>query len=236
MPAVDSAIGKIICVINQISMKKKNKNYNTIDPESSNIFLSPSSVSTADRHLLNGHSGGLIWFTGLSGSGKSTLAHAVEEKLHRFCVHSYVLDGDNIRIGLNKDLGLSPEDRKENVRRIAEAAKLMVDAGLLVFAAFIASYNQSREYVRKLMDGWPYYEVYIKCSIEVCAKRDPKGLYKKARTGEIINMTGISAPYEEPKQPDLIIETDKLGLQQCVDEVIIFLLKQGLISSVSVQI
>ena len=236
MPAVDSATGKIICVINQISMKKKNKNYNTIDPESSNIFPSPSSVSTADRHLLNGHSGGLIWFTGLSGSGKSTLAHAVEEKLHSFCVHSYVLDGDNIRIGLNKDLGLSPEDRKENVRRIAEAAKLMVDAGLLVFAAFIAPYNQSREYVRKLMDGWSYYEVYIKCSIEVCAKRDPKGLYKKARTGEIINMTGISAPYEEPKQPDLIIETDKLGLQQCVDEVIIFLLKQGLISSVSVQI
>jgi adenylylsulfate kinase len=194
-----------------------------------NIFPSPSSVSTADRHLLNGHSGGLIWFTGLSGSGKSTLAHAVEEKLHSLCVRSYVLDGDNIRTGLNKDLGLSPEDRKENIRRIAEVAKLMVDAGLLVFAAFIAPYRQSREYVRKLMGGWPYYEVYVKCSVEVCAKRDPKGLYKKASEGKITNMTGISDPYEEPENPSLIIETDKLALQQCVDEVIGFLLKQGLI-------
>ena len=197
-----------------------------------NIFPSPSSVSTADRHLLNRHSGGLIWFTGLSGSGKSTLAHAVEEKLHSLCVRSYVLDGDNIRTGLNKDLGLSPEDRKENIRRIAEVAKLMADAGLLVFAAFIAPYKQSREYVRKLMADWPYFEVYVKCSIEECTKRDPKGLYKKAHAGEITNMTGISAPYEEPEHPDLIIDTDKLSLQQCVDEVISFLLKQNLISTV----
>ena len=196
---------------------------------SPNIFPSPSSVSTADRQLLNGHSGGLLWFTGLSGSGKSTLAHAIEEKLHSLCVRSYVLDGDNIRTGLNKNLGLSPEDRKENIRRIAEVAKLMVDAGLLVFAAFIAPYKQSREYVRKLMVGWPYYEVYVKCSVEACAKRDPKGLYKKARLGEINNMTGISAPYEEPEHPSLIIDTDKFNLQQCVDEVIRFLLKQGLI-------
>ena len=194
-----------------------------------NIFHSPSSVSIADRRFLNGHSGGLLWLTGLSGSGKSTLAHAVEEKLHSLCVRSYVLDGDNIRTGLNKDLSLTPEDRKENVRRIAETAKLMVDAGLLVFAAFITPYKQSREYVRKLMAGWPYYEVYIKCSVEMCAKRDPKGLYKKASTGEITNMTGISAPYEEPEHPSLIIETDKLGLQQCVDAVISFLLKHGLI-------
>ena len=194
-----------------------------------NIFPSPSSVSIADRRFLNGHSGGLLWFTGLSGSGKSTLAHAVEKKLHNLCVRSYVLDGDNIRTGLNKDLSLTPENRKENVRRIAEVAKLMVDAGLLVFTAFIAPYKQSREYVRKLMSGWSYYEVYIKCSVEICAKRDPKGLYKKAFTGEITNMTGISAPYEEPEHPSLIINTDKLGLQQCVDEVISFLLKQGLI-------
>jgi adenylylsulfate kinase len=196
-----------------------------------NIFPSPSSVSTADRYLLNRHSSGLIWFTGLSGSGKSTLTHAVEEKLYSFCVRSYVLDGDNIRTGLNKDLGLSPEDRKENIRRIAETAKLMVDAGLLVFAAFIAPYKQSREYVRKLMTDWPYYEIYLKCSIEKCKKRDPKGLYKKASASEITNMTGISAPFEKPEHPDLIIETDKLGLQQCVDEVIEFLLKQGLIST-----
>jgi adenylylsulfate kinase len=187
-----------------------------------NIFPSQSSVSTVDRHLLNGHSGGLIWFTGLSGSGKSTLAHAVEEKLHSLCVRSYVLDGDNI-------------DRKENIRRIAEVAKLMVDAGLLVFAAFITPYKRSREYVRKLMDSWPYFEVYVRCSVEVCARRDPKGLYKKAEQGEIINMTGISDPYEEPENPSLIIETDKLALQQCVDKVIKFLLKQSLISALSQQ-
>ena len=198
---------------------------------STNIFPSPSSVSTADRELLNGHSGGLLWFTGLSGSGKSTLAHAVEEKLHSLCVRSYVLDGDNIRTGLNKDLSLTPEDRKENVRRIAETAKLMVDAGLLVFAAFITPYKQSREYVRKLMAGWPYYEVYIKCSVEMCAKRDPKGLYKKAGTGEITNMTGISAPYEEPEHPSLIIDTDKLSLPQSVDKVIQFLIEKSLINS-----
>jgi adenylylsulfate kinase len=200
---------------------------------STNIFPSPSSVSIADRQFLNGHSGGLLWFTGLSGSGKSTLAHAVEKKLHSLCVRSYVLDGDNVRTGLNKNLGLSPEDRKENIRRIAEVAKLMVDAGLLVFAAFIAPYKQSREYVRKLMANWPYYEVYVKCSVEECAKRDPKGLYKKSKTGEITNMTGISAPYEEPEHPDLIIDTDKLSLQQCVDKIIRFLLKQNLISTVS---
>ena len=197
-----------------------------------NIFPSPSFVSTADRHLLNGHSGGLVWFTGLSGSGKSTLAHAVEEKLHSLCVRSYVLDGDNVRTGLNQDLGLSPEDRKETIRRIAEVAKIMVDAGLLVFAAFIAPYKQSREYVRKLMTEWPYYEIYIKCSIEECKKRDPKGLYKKAIHGEITNMTGISDPYEEPELPSLIIETDKLDLQECVDEAVAFLIEQKLISAV----
>ena len=198
-----------------------------------NIFPSPSSVSTTQRHQLNAHSGGLIWFTGLSGSGKSTLAHAVEEKLHTLCVRSYVLDGDNIRTGLNQDLGLSAEDRKENIRRIAEVAKIMVDAGLLVFAAFIAPYRQSREYVHKSLTDWPYYEVYVRCSIEVCAKRDPKGLYKKASQGKITNMTGISEPYEEPENPSLIIETDKLDLQQCVDTVIGFLLRQKLISTVS---
>jgi adenylylsulfate kinase len=196
-----------------------------------NIFPSPSSVSTNERHLLNGHSGGLLWFTGLSGSGKSTLAHAVEEKLHSLCVRSYVLDGDNIRTGLNKDLGLSPEHRKENIRRIAEVAKLMVDSGLLVFAAFIAPYEQSREYVRKLMTDWPYYEVYVKCSVEECKKRDPKGLYKKAHAGEIKNMTGISAPYEAPEHPSLTIKTDELNLQQCVEEVMGFLLKKKLINT-----
>jgi adenylylsulfate kinase len=195
-----------------------------------NIFQSPSFVSIRERHLLNGHSGALVWFTGLSGSGKSTLAHAVEKKLHALCVRSYVLDGDNIRSGLNKDLTLSPEDRKENVRRISEVAKLMVDAGLLIFASFIAPYKESREYVRSLMINWPYYEVYVKCNIEICAKRDPKGFYKKAKLGQITNMTGISDPYEEPENASLIIETDKFDLHQCVNDIIDFLVKKKLLT------
>ena len=188
------------------------------------------SILRADRHILNGHRSALLWFTGLSGSGKSTLAHAIEERLYQMGVRSYVLDGDNIRTGLNRDLGLSPEDRKENARRIAEAAKLMVDAGILVFAAFIAPYRESREFVRSLMLAFPFYECYIKCPLEMCEVRDPKGLYRKARQGEIDNMTGVSAPYEEPESPDLIIETDKYSLDECVALVINFLLEKKIVS------
>ncbi|HDZ03190.1 MAG TPA: adenylyl-sulfate kinase [Nitrospirae bacterium] len=195
-----------------------------------NIFPFESIIKSKDRHALNKHRSGLLWLTGLSGSGKSTLAHAVEARLHELNVRSYVLDGDNIRTGLNKDLGLNPEDRKENIRRIAEVAKILVDAGILVFASFIAPYRESREFVRKLMENWPYYECYIKCSLEVCELRDPKDLYKKARRGEITNMTGISAPYEESANPDLIIETDKLTLDQSVDLIVRYLVKNNLIS------
>jgi adenylylsulfate kinase len=186
-------------------------------------------VVCADRHSLNGHRSGLLLFTGLSGSGKSTLAHAVEARLFDMNIRSYVLDGDNIRCGLNRDLGLSPEDRKENIRRIAEVAKLMVDAGLLVFAAFIAPYRESRTFVRELMAGWPYFECYASCSLEVCELRDPKGLYKKARQGLIDNMTGISAPYEEPEGCDLVIRTDQLSLDESVDRVIQFFHRKGII-------
>ncbi len=195
-----------------------------------NIFPFESVIKVKDRHSLNKHRSGLIWFTGLSGSGKSTLAHAVEARLHDMKVRSYVLDGDNIRTGLNKDLGLDPEDRKENIRRIAEVSKILVDAGLLVFASFIAPYKESRRFVRELMTDWPYYECYVKCSLEVCEQRDPKGLYKRARAGEITNMTGISAPYEEPENPDIVIETDNLTLKQSVDLMIKFLVKLGIIS------
>jgi adenylylsulfate kinase len=170
-----------------------------------------------------------MWFTGLSGSGKSTLAHAVEENLFKMGVRSYVLDGDNVRRRLNQDLGLSPKDRKENIRRIAEVAKLMVDAGLLVFAAFIAPYRESREYVRELMSGWPYYECYVKCPLNECMKRDPKGLYKKALDHQIDNMTGISAPYEEPENPDLLIDTHRFSLEECTDQVIRFLIDQRIV-------
>ena len=196
-----------------------------------NIFPFKSSIKLKDRHSLNMHRSGLLWFTGLSGSGKSTLAHAVEAKLHEIGIRCYVLDGDNIRKGINKDLTLSPEDRKENNRRIAEIAKIMVDSGVLVFASFINPYKETRQYIRELMKNWPYFECYVKCAIEICEQRDPKGIYKKARAGEIKNMTGIHAPYEEPENPDLIIDTDKLTLDQSVDTVITFLHEQQIIYS-----
>ena len=186
-------------------------------------------ITQQDRNIMNAHKSGLIWFSGLSGSGKSTLAHQVEARLYQKGIRSYVLDGDNVRSGLNTDLSLSPEDRKENVRRIAEVAKLMVDAGILVFAAFIAPYEESRRFVRGLLSGWPYYECYVKCALEVCEGRDPKGLYRKARNGEIRNMTGISAPFEEPKNADLVVETDKSNLEECVEQVIHFLNHKRLI-------
>jgi adenylylsulfate kinase len=194
-----------------------------------NIYPFKPNVGCADRHVLNGHHSGLLLFTGLSGSGKSTLAHSVEARLFSMDIRSYVLDGDNIRYGLNKDLGLSPEDRKENIRRIAEVAKLMVDAGLLVFAAFIAPYRESRQFIRELMTNCPFFQCYVSCSLGVCELRDPKGLYKKARLGLIDNLTGISAPYEEPEDCDLIIPTDELSLDESVDLVIQFLYQNGMI-------
>jgi adenylylsulfate kinase len=194
-----------------------------------NIIPFDPIITQQDRHVMNAHKSGLIWFYGLSGSGKSTLAHQVEARLYQKGIRSYVLDGDNVRRGLNADLGLSPDDRKENVRRIAEVAKLMVDAGILAFAAFIAPYEESRRFVRELMAGYPYYECYVKCPLKVCEQRDPKGLYRRARTGEIQNMTGISAPFEEPDSPDLIVETDRRPLEKCADKVIHFLNEQRLI-------
>jgi adenylylsulfate kinase len=193
------------------------------------IYPYQSSVLCSDRNLLNGHRSALLWFTGLSGSGKSTLAHAVEDRLFKTGVRSYVLDGDNIRTGLNKDLGLGPEDRKENIRRIAEVAKIMVDAGILVFSAFIAPYRESRHFVRQLMEKIPYYECYVKCPLETCEARDPKNLYKRARAGDIKNMTGIGSPYEEPEAPDLTVETDRLTLDQSVALVIDFLMNEKVV-------
>lgn len=190
------------------------------------IYPFEPSIFCSDRNLLNGHRSALIWFTGLSGSGKSTLAHAVEAHLFKMGVRSYVLDGDNIRTGLNRDLGLGPEDRKENIRRIAEVAKIMVDAGILVFAAFIAPYRDGRNFVRALMENSFYYECYVRCPLEVCESRDPKNLYKKARAGQIKNLTGIGSPYEEPESPELIIDTARSSIDQSVVQVVNFLLSQ----------
>lgn len=186
-------------------------------------------IKSTDRHRLNRHQSALLWFTGMSGSGKSTVAHAVEARLYDHGVRTYVLDGDNIRHGLNKDLGLSPEDRKENIRRIAEVSKIMVDAGILVFCAFIAPYRESRNSVRELMGDLPYYECYVKCPLDICEERDPKGLYARARRGEIENMTGISAPYEEPENPELVLETDVLTVDESIDCVMRFLIEQEIV-------
>lgn len=176
-------------------------------------------VSRADRNNLNNHKSGLVWFTGLSASGKSTIAHLVEKELFGKGILTYVLDGDNVRHGINSNLGFGPEDRKENLRRIAEISKLFVDAGILTLAAFISPCKEDREYIRKRFDGDNFLEIYVKCSIEECEKRDPKGQYKKARAGIIKNYTGISAPYEEPENPDIILNTDEIDIETSVHKV-----------------
>ncbi|MUG45270.1 adenylyl-sulfate kinase [Paenibacillus woosongensis] len=188
-----------------------------------NIGWNQALITREDRYLLNQHKSCVLWFTGLSGAGKSTLSVAVEEALYHSNIRSYILDGDNIRQGLNKDLGFSPEDRKENIRRIGEVAKLFVDSGLIVLAAFISPYREDREAVRALFTGDSFIEIYVKCSLEECARRDPKGFYEKARKGEIKNFTGITDPYEEPICPELIIETDHQDLEDSVAKIINYL-------------
>jgi adenylylsulfate kinase len=180
-------------------------------------------VSAKERKLKNGHNSFLLWFTGLSGSGKSTIANMVEQRLFQSGVHTYTLDGDNIRHGINVDLGFSPDDRTENIRRITEVGKLMVDAGLVVLAAFVSPYKKDREKIKNTLEGANFVEVYINTSIEECERRDVKGLYKKARTGEIKNMTGISAPYEAPENPDIEIKTEELTVEQAVDKIIAYI-------------
>jgi adenylylsulfate kinase len=186
-------------------------------------------VTREDRARLNSHGSGLVWLTGLSASGKSTIAHAVEKKLFERGVRTYVLDGDNVRHGINCNLGFSREDRKENLRRIVEVSKLFMDAGILVLAAFISPYRDDRVFVRKSFEGDHFIEVYVRCAIEECEKRDPKGQYAKARAGIIKNYTGISAPYEEPKNPEIVLDTVQMELDQCVDLIIAALSRSGVV-------
>ena len=167
--------------------------------------------------------------TGLSASGKSTLGHEVERLLFDRGCNSYVLDGDNVRHRLNKNLGFSPEDRKENIRRIGEVANLFTDAGVIVITAFISPYKEDRDQARLLNDPERFVEVYCKCSIEACAQRDPKGLYERAKKGEIKDFTGINAPYEEPEAPEIVVETDKYSLEECANKIVYYLECQGLI-------
>ena len=175
--------------------------------KSRNIFWHEGDITRKDRERLGGHRGACLWFTGLSGSGKSSIAREVENLLYEQGVRTYVLDGDNIRHGLNNDLGFSPEDRNENIRRIGEVSKLFVDAGIIVMTAFISPYIKDRDRARNIMEEGTFIEIYVEADLETCEERDPKGLYKKARVGEIKEFTGISAPYESPQKPELIINT-----------------------------
>jgi adenylylsulfate kinase len=185
-----------------------------------NIVPHSYQVDKTDRNKLNGHRSFLIWFTGLSGSGKSTIANALESKLFEKKIKTYTLDGDNIRKGINNDLNFSPEDRTENIRRIAEISKLFVDAGIVVLAAFVSPYKKDREAVKNIVGKNYFVEVYINTSLEECEKRDVKGLYKKARKGEIKDFTGINAPYEPPESPDIEIKTEQLSVEQSVTKII----------------
>ena len=188
-----------------------------------NIVKHNYKTTKSQREALHGHKSYLIWFTGLSGSGKSTLANLVEVELHKKGLSTYTLDGDNIRQGINKNLSFTPEDRTENIRRIGEIANLMIDAGVITLAAFISPYIKDREGVMQIVGPDNFIEIYVNTSTEECERRDVKGLYKKARKGEIKNMTGISAPYEAPINPDIEVITDGQSAQESVDHILKFL-------------
>ena len=177
------------------------------DIKSTNITWHQADITREDREKLHGHKACCLWFTGLSGSGKSTLAHEVENQLHAMGCSTIVLDGDNIRHGLNKNLGFSPEDRKENIRRIGEVAKLFIEGGAIAMTAFISPYKEDRDIARGLIPAGRFFEIYVEAPLDVCEQRDPKGLYKKARAGEIKGFTGIDAPYEAPDKPELVVNT-----------------------------
>ena len=193
------------------------------EQKATNVTWHDHRVTKEERCKQNGHKGAVLWFTGLSGSGKSTIANTVDHKLFEMGKHTFVLDGDNIRMGLNKNLGFSPEDRTENIRRIGEVSKLYTDAGILVMTAFISPYREDRDQVREIMGDGEFIEVYVKASLETCEGRDPKGLYKKARAGEIKGFTGIDAPYEEPEKAELVLDSDGKGIDDLADEVVAFL-------------
>jgi len=200
------------------------------EQKATNITWHASEIGKDQREKFLGQKGVVIWFTGLSGSGKSTLAHAVEKRLFENGNLCYVLDGDNIRHGLNKNLGFSPQDREENIRRIGEVAKLFADAGVITMTAFISPYRADRQKARELAKADEFIEVYAKVPIEVAEERDPKGLYKKARAGEIKEFTGISAPYEEPENPEIVVDTSVLSLEESADKIITFLVQAGIMS------
>jgi len=198
--------------------------------QSSNTVWHHATVTRARRETQNGHKSAILWFTGLSGAGKSTLAHAVEERLHRMGCRTFVFDGDNVRHGLCGDLGFSAEDRRENIRRIGEMAKLFTEAGVIALTAFISPFRSDRERVRGLVPHGDFIEIYCRCPLEICEERDVKGLYRRARAGEIKDFTGISSPYEAPENPELVVDTGAAPLETCVDQVVGCLEARGILS------
>jgi adenylylsulfate kinase len=194
-----------------------------------NTIYHNATVTQERRNQLNGHKSVVIWFTGLSGSGKSTLAHSVEEELYKLNCRTFVLDGDNVRHGLSSNLSFSDDDRKENIRRIGEAANLMTEAGIIAMTAFISPFKEDRNLVRQLLPQGDFIEIYCKASLETCESRDVKGLYKRARAGEIKNYTGIDSPYEAPENPELVVNTEGESLEASVAKVIDFLKSKEII-------
>lgn len=185
-----------------------------------NIVWHQASITRDQREQMNGHRAVVVWFTGLSGAGKSTIAHAVEEELYRQGCRSFVFDGDNVRHGLCVDLGFSLEDRQENLRRVGEMTRLIIEAGVIALTAFISPMRADRERVRQIVGPQNFYEIFVACPLAVCEERDVKGMYRRARTGEIKEFTGISSPYEEPESPALRLDTSQLSLEACVEQVL----------------
>jgi adenylylsulfate kinase len=216
--SVESSVGVCYPFINRASS-------NGLSEVSLEKFLTPhqGTIKKENRQKLNSHKSAIVWFTGLPCSGKSTLAHTLEERLFGRKVRTFVIDGDNVRTGLNKDLGFSAEDRKENIRRIGEVAKLFVEAGMIVMTAFISPYRKDREFVRSLVNTDEFIEVYVKCPLRICEERDVKGHYRMARQGIIRQFTGIDDPYEEPEHPERVIETDRLTVDEGVEEIMGYL-------------
>lgn len=194
-----------------------------------NVTWHRAAVTREMREKQNGHKSVVVWFTGLSSSGKSTIAHAVEEQMHQIGCKTFVFDGDNVRHGLNKNLGFSRDDRKENIRRIGEMCKLFIEAGVIALTAFISPYREDRNMIRQMVKENDFIEIYCKCSIDVCESRDKKGIYLKARKGEIPEFTGISAPYEIPENPEMVIDTKNMSIEECVNKVMNYLSNKGII-------
>ncbi|MHA7139054.1 adenylyl-sulfate kinase [Rossellomorea arthrocnemi] len=200
-----------------------------MNEKAENIVWHETAVTKQERRKKNGHQSFILWFTGLSASGKSSVANALSHSLFQQGKQVYVLDGDNVRHGLNHDLGFREEDRKENIRRIGEVSRLFIDSGQIVLTAFISPYREDRALVRNLVEPDEFIEVYVHCSLEECEKRDPKGLYKKARKEEITHFTGISAPYEEPEKPEVVLDTEKHSIEECVEYLLTVLNQKQLI-------